>query len=69
MKMKFGKYKGLELYECPDSYLSWLQKQDWIDQNLRLALIGIVPENTEKRFYSSGCTIEDMCEYMYEDYH
>jgi len=67
--MKFGKYKGLELYECPDSYLSWLQKQDWIDQDLRLALIGIAPEHTEKSFHSSGCTIEDMCEYMYEDYH
>ena len=30
--MPWGKYKGEEMSEIPDSYLRWCLEQDWIDK-------------------------------------
>ena len=33
--LRFGKYKGKAISECPIEYLDWLIGQDWLDENLK----------------------------------
>ncbi|MDA3834561.1 MAG: DUF3820 family protein [Spirochaetales bacterium] len=37
-KIPFGKWKGSKLSELPDSYVTWLLKQDTLDSDLRWSL-------------------------------
>ena len=30
MSIPFGKYKGMELADVPQSYLRWLRQQKWV---------------------------------------
>ncbi len=35
MRMLFGKYKGKDIVEVPDSYLDWLIGENWFIKNKR----------------------------------
>lgn len=46
--MYFGAYKGTKLANLPDSYCSWLLKQDWIKDHEALYAYLIDIEDTLK---------------------
>ena len=71
MKMPFGKYKGLELQECPIEYCSWLSNQEWVNDKLKMELdktvdeLRRIPLNLDVGYEAGYGNIG----YMYEDYH
>jgi hypothetical protein len=46
MKLRFGRYRGRQLQQCPPDFLRWLLRQDWISGEFReRAETALVPNN------------------------
>jgi len=35
MKLKFGKFKGMDITDVEIDYIKWLEKQEWVKDDLR----------------------------------
>ena len=58
MKMKYGKYKGIELSLINSGYLKWLLEQDWFLKRNEAEILLIEKELVERDF-SHGHFYED----------